>query len=91
MLTDEQRRLLETYEPLREAELARLGIDAADQQWLFAGTDAHPSRAAYEADLARLRAMPDRMGVEAFCREVLGCDSRAARRDLFPELPPPAS
>jgi hypothetical protein len=91
MLTDEERAIIEEYEPRREAELARLGIAVADQQWLFAGTDTRPARAAYEADLARLRSLPDRMGVEAFCREVLGFDYHAARRALLGEITPPAS
>jgi hypothetical protein len=91
MLTDDQRRLIEEYEPLREAELARLGVGAADQEWLFAGTDTRPTRAAYEADLARLRALPDGMGVEAFCRAVLGFEYQAARRAVLGEIAPPAS
>lgn len=91
MLTDEERRLIEEFEPVREAELARLGIGAADQRWLFAGSNTRPTRVAYEADLARLRALPDGMGVEAFCAEVLGFDYATARRDLLGQLDPHAS
>ena len=91
MLTDDERGLIEEFEPLREAEFARLGIATEDQQWLFAGTDLRATRAAYEADLTRLRALPDGMGVEAFCAQVLGLDYAAARRDLRGEIDPPAS
>ena len=86
MLTPEERELMEEYEPLREAELTRLGISPGDQDWLFAGwgePSPGPNRAGYEADLARLRALPTGMGVEGFCSQVLGLDYWATRREIF--------
>ena len=85
MLTDDERRLLEEFEPQCEAELTRLGLSSEEREWIFAGTgsDTRPTRAAYEAMLAAFRALPDGMGVEKFCAEVFGFDYFQSRRSVL--------
>lgn len=81
MWTPRERELLARYEPLIAAELRRIGVSAADERWIHAGTARWPTAELLEAELAGLRALPTGMGVEAYC-SYLGFDYHTAKREL---------
>ena len=82
MVTPDELALLKRYVPLIDAELRRIGVSVADQEWIHAGSDRRPTEDMFVAHLAMLRALPTDFGVVAYCAR-LGFDYETAKRDVF--------
>jgi hypothetical protein len=81
MFTADERALLERYSPLIDAELRRIDVSEADQEWIHAGSDRRPIEEILVAHLAMLRALPTSFGVVAYCAQ-LGFDYETTKREL---------
>jgi hypothetical protein len=86
MFTPDELTLLERYLPLIDAELRRIGVSEADQEWIHAGSDRRPTEDMFAAQLDMLRALPTGFGVVAYCAH-LGFDYETSRRDVFGRNP----
>ena len=82
MVTPNELALLERYVPQIDAELRRVGVSEADQDWIHAGTDRPLTEEMFTAHLDMLRALPTGFGVVAYCAR-LGFDYETAKRDIF--------
>ena len=82
MITPNELALLQRYVPLIDAELRRVGVSEADQNWIHAGTDRPLTQDMLVAHLAELRALPTELGVVAYWA-YLGFDYETAKRDVF--------
>ena len=82
MITPNELALLERYVPQIDAELRRIGVSEADQDWIHAGTDRPATEEMFTAHLDMLRALPTGFGVVAYCAH-LGFDYETAKRDIF--------
>ena len=80
MVTPNELALLERYVPQIDAELRRVGVSEADQDWIHAGTDRPLTEEMFTAHLDMLRALPTGFGVVAYCAR-LGFDYETAKRD----------
>ena len=81
MLTPDEQALLERYAPLIDAQLRRIGVSEADQEWIHAGSDQRPTEEIFAAYLDMLRALPTGLGVVAYCAQ-LGFDYETTKREL---------
>ena len=79
MITPNDLVLLERYVPLIDAELRRVGVSEADQEWIHAGSDGPLTEEMFLAHLDELRALPTGFGVVAYCAH-LGFDYETAKR-----------
>ena len=82
MFTPDELTLLKWYFPLIDAELRRIGVSEADQEWIHAGSDQRPTENMFVAHLDMLRGLPTGLGGVAYCAH-LGFDYAPAKRDLF--------
>lgn len=82
MFTADELTLLKRYVPLVDAELRRIGVSEADQDWIHAGSDRPPTEDMFAAHLAMLRVLPTGFGVVAYCAR-LGFDYEATKREVF--------
>ena len=88
MSGEKERALFERYEPLIQAELRRIGVSEADEQWIHAGSGGHLELNAdmFEAHLTDLRALPTSLGVVGYCA-YLGFDYENTKRELVERIP----
>ena len=82
MITPDELALLERYVPQLDAELRRIGVSEADQNWIHAGTDRPVTEEMFTAPLDMLRALPTGFGVVGYCAPV-GFDYETAKRAIF--------
>jgi hypothetical protein len=82
MFTPDELALLKRYFPLIDAELRRIGVSEADQDWIHAGADQRPTEKGLVAHLETLRGLPTGFGVVAYCAH-LGLDYETTKRDIF--------
>jgi hypothetical protein len=82
MFTADELALLKRYVSLIDAELRRIGVSEADQEWIHAGSDRRPTEDMFVAHLAMLRGLPTGFGVVAYCAH-LGFDYETTKRDIF--------
>jgi hypothetical protein len=82
MITPTELALLERYVPLIDAELRRIGVSEADQDWIHAGSDRPVTEEMFTAHLDMLRAIPTGFGVVAYCAR-LGFDYETTKRDIL--------
>lgn len=82
MVTPNELSLLERYVPLIDAELRRIGVSEADQDWIHAGSDRPVTEGMFTAHLDILRALPTGFGVVAYCAH-LGFDYETTKRDIL--------
>jgi hypothetical protein len=82
MFSSDELALLKRYVPLIDAELRRIGVSEADQQWIHAGADQRPTENMFAAHLDMLRGLPTEFGVVAYCAH-LGFDYETTKRDVF--------
>lgn len=82
MFTPDELALLKRYSPLIDAELRRIGVSEADQEWIHAGSDRRPTENMFATHLDMLRGLPTGLGVVAYCAH-LGFDYETTKRDIF--------
>jgi len=82
MFTADELALLKRYGPLIDAELRRIGVSEAEQQWIHAGSDRRPTEDMFAAHLAMLQMLPSGFGVVAYCT-FLGFDYESTKRNVF--------
>ena len=82
MFTPDELTLLKRYVPLIDAELRRIGVSQADQDWIHARSDRRPTETMLATHLDMLRRLPTGLGAVGYCAH-LGFDYEATKRDVF--------